>query len=328
MGNCSSLASPAVQNDDDTRKNMVTIDETLQSNGCSRLTSMYSQKGSKGINQDSAVIYEGFGTKEKSFFGVFDGHGKDGHIVSKFVRNRLPGLILSQQDAFVQETHGEACVSAFKAMDKEIKLQENLDCTWSGTTAVTIIMQGEDLIVSNLGDSRAILGTISDNDELIAVQLTNDLKPNLPDEAERILKCNGRIHALEWEPSLQRVWLPKVDIPGLAMTRCFGDFGIKSFGIIATPQISYHHITNKDHFLVLATDGVWDVLTNEQVAGIVWAVTTEEKAAKAVADAAVSAWKHKYPSSKMDDCTVVCVFLQESRPSQHVIFAAATTSPT
>lgn len=106
--------------------------------------------------------------EEGVFCGVFDGHGRNGRIISKLVRDRLPLLILNQRNAFKSpETAGscdyeddkrsfkdglvvsekklyewnEACNSAFKAMDKELKLLENLDCTCSGTTAVTIIHQ-------------------------------------------------------------------------------------------------------------------------------------------------------------------------------------------
>ncbi|KAL5728900.1 hypothetical protein ACHQM5_001927 [Ranunculus cassubicifolius] len=343
MGNCTSSTSSDVEEDiQQSQDNILIIDEILHTNSCPKLASIYSQKGTKEINQDSALFYQGFGAVERSFFGVFDGHGKDGQTVSKLVRNRLPELLLSQQEALAQDEYGDAyknvsvsssdwrraCISAFKVMDKEIKHQPDLECSWSGSTAVTIIMQGEDLIISNLGDSRAILGTISDDSELVTVQLTTDLTPDLPHEAERILQCNGRIFGMEAEPSIQRVWLPHSDLPGLAMTRCFGDFGVKNYGIIPIPQMTYHQLTNKDHFLVLATDGVWDVLTNDQVASIVWAVKTEEKAAKAIVDAAVLGWKEKYPSTKIDDCTAVCLFLQETRPKKQLISKAASTSTT
>lgn len=90
-----------------------------------------------------------YGEEDGALCGVFDGHGKNGHIVSKLVNNRLPKLILSQKNAvahhhnFRKNFHiwKEACIGAFKVMDKEIKLQENLDCSCSGTTAVVVIRQ-------------------------------------------------------------------------------------------------------------------------------------------------------------------------------------------
>ncbi|KAF2286270.1 hypothetical protein GH714_013007 [Hevea brasiliensis] len=72
----------------------------------------------------------------------------------------------------------EACVSGFKLMDKDVKLQENLDCSCSGTTA------GEDLVIANLGDLRAVLGIINENG-IMPNQLTTDLKPAAPTDSEQ-----------------------------------------------------------------------------------------------------------------------------------------------
>ena len=75
-------------------------------------------------------------------------------------------------------------------------------------------------------------------------------------EAERILKCKGRVFALEDEPEVARVWLPYDDAPGLAMARAFGDFCLKDFGLIAVPEVTHRKLDPKDEFIVLATDGV------------------------------------------------------------------------
>ena len=75
-------------------------------------------------------------------------------------------------------------------------------------------------------------------------------------EAERIRKFKGRVFALQDEPEVSRVWLPNNDSPGLAMARAFGDFCLKDFGLISVPEISYRRLSEKDEFVVLATDGV------------------------------------------------------------------------
>lgn len=75
-------------------------------------------------------------------------------------------------------------------------------------------------------------------------------------EAERIKRCRGRVFALDEEPDVYRIWLPDDDSPGLAMARAFGDFCLKDYGLIAIPQVSYRKITERDEFVVLATDGV------------------------------------------------------------------------
>lgn len=54
--------------------------------------------------------------------------------------------------------------------------------------------------------------------------------------------------------------MPNNDSPGLAMARAFGDFCLKDFGLISVPEISYRRLTEKDEFVVLATDGVGDIL--------------------------------------------------------------------
>lgn len=58
------------------------------------------------------------------------------------------------------------------------------------------------------------------------------------------------------EPEVARVWLPNNDSPGLAMARAFGDFCLKDYGLISVPDVSYRHLTDKDEFIILATDGV------------------------------------------------------------------------
>ncbi|XP_027349094.1 probable protein phosphatase 2C 33 isoform X2 [Abrus precatorius] len=210
--------------------------------------------------------------------------------------------ILTLKDSFLK-----AC----KNMDKELKLHPDIDCFCSGTTAVTLVKQGLDLVIGNVGDSRAVLGTRDHDESLIAVQLTIDLKPNLPREEERIKHRKGRVFSLQNEPDVARVWLPNSDFPGLAMARAFGDFCLKDFGLISVPDVSYHRLTEKDEFVVLATDGIWDVLSNEEVVDIV-ASASQSTAARTLVESAVQAWRTKFPFCKVDDCAAVCLFFDSN----------------
>ncbi|XP_073314946.1 probable protein phosphatase 2C 33 [Primulina huaijiensis] len=212
----------------------------------------------------------------------------------------------------VFQTLKDSFLKAFKVMDRELRMYANIDCFCSGTTAVTLVKQGRDLVIGNVGDSRAVLGTRDENNALFAVQLTVDLKPNLPAEEERILKCKGRVFSLQDEPEVSRVWLPNNDSPGLAMARAFGDFCLKDFGLISVPEIFYRRVTDKDEFIVLATDGIWDVLSNEQVVDVVASCPTRSYAARTLVESAVRCWRSKYPTSKVDDCAVVCLFLDSN----------------
>ena len=150
-------------------------------------------------------------------------------------------------------------------------------------------------------------------------------------EAERIKQCKGRVFALQDEPEVSRVWLPFDNAPGLAMARAFGDFCLKDYGVISIPEFSHRVLTDRDQFIVLASDGVWDVLSNEEVVEVVASATSRASAARLVVDSAVREWKLKYPTSKMDDCAVVCLFLDgrmdsETSDNEEQCFSSATNA--
>ncbi|XP_045830612.1 probable protein phosphatase 2C 52 [Trifolium pratense] len=317
-------------------------------NGKSRGSCIFTQQGRKGINQDAMVVWEDFMSEDMIFCGVFDGHGPQGHLVARKVRDTLPVKLLSFLHSYESKRNGsakaclkrnmksdggdtekdissedklnstwkEAFMKAYKAMDKELSSHPKLDCFCSGSTSVTIVKQGSNLFMGYIGDSRAIMGSKDSNDSMVAIQLTVDLKPDLPREAERIKQCKGRVFALQDEPEVSRVWLPFDDAPGLAMARAFGDFCLKEYGVISIPEFSHRLLTDRDQFIVLASDGVWDVLSNEEVVEIVSSAPTRSSAARILVNSAAREWKLKYPTSKMDDCAVVCLFLDGKMDSE------------
>ncbi|CAN4117510.1 unnamed protein product [Withania somnifera] len=342
-------------------KHLSSIPNRIFTNGKSRTSCIFTQQGRKGINQDAMIVWEDFMAEDVTLCGVFDGHGPHGHLVARKVRDVLPLKLLSTFQSFESKDNGstadccdenpqlevvdrdkdqmvadkmetqwrEAFLWSYKTMDKELRSQPNLDCFCSGSTAITLVKQGLNLYIGYIGDSRAILASKDDNDSMVAVQLTVDLKPDLPKEAERIKQCKGRVFALQDEPEVQRVWLPFDNAPGLAMARAFGDFCVKDYGVISVPEFSHRVLTEKDKFVVLASDGVWDVLSNEEVVDIVSSASTRSSAARVLVDSAASEWKVKYPTSKMDDCAVVCLFLDgkmdlesDNEEEEHISSAA------
>ncbi|XP_042040038.1 probable protein phosphatase 2C 52 [Salvia splendens] len=324
-----------------TLQHLSSVPNRIITNGRSSSSCIFTQQGRKGINQDAMIVWEDFMADDVTFCGVYDGHGPHGHMVARKVRDTLPLKLSSfmnsseskkngssanccngnvksdvvdpMKDTPVEEgvesLWGDAFLKAYKSMDKELRSHPNLDCFCSGSTAVSVIKQGQNLFIGNIGDSRAILGSKDSNDVMVAIQLTVDLKPDLPKEAERIKRCKGRVFALQDEPEVQRVWLPFDDAPGLAMARAFGDFCLKEYGVISVPEFSFRTLSDRDKFVVLASDGVWDVLTNEEVVEIVSSSPTRSSAARILVENAAREWKSKYPTSKMDDCAVVCLFL-------------------
>ena len=76
------------------------------------------------------------------------------------------------------------------------------------------------------------------------------------EEKERIRRCNGQVYCLADEPGVYRVWQPSRDSPGLAMSRAFGDYSVKDYGVISAPEVTQRKIGSRDQFVILATDGV------------------------------------------------------------------------
>ncbi|CAL4893038.1 unnamed protein product [Urochloa decumbens] len=300
---------------------------TVWGEGSETFAAVCSRRGEKGTNQDCSIVWEGFGCQEDTIFcGIFDGHGPWGHYVAKAVRDSLPASLLCHwQEALAlaslidggekklsdcrfdlwEQSYAAACA----AVDEELRRSRRLDAVNSGCTALSVVKQGDLMVVANVGDSRAVLATASDDGAaLAAVQLTVDFKPNLPQEKERIRRCNGQVYCHADEPGLHRVWGPGRDSPGLAMSRAFGDYSVKDYGVISAPEVTQRRITSRDQFVILATDGVWDVLSNEEAVQIVAGTPEREKAAKRLVECAVRAWRRRRRGIAVDDCSAICLF--------------------
>ncbi|XP_077212859.1 putative protein phosphatase 2C 73 isoform X2 [Tasmannia lanceolata] len=309
------------------RESSVGIPCSVNGEGSNSLASVFTRRGQKGVNQDCFVVWEGFGGQDDMMFcGVFDGHGPWGHFVAKRVRKSLPPSLLcnwqetlsltaldSDIELETKKIHKfdiwkQSYLRTCTAIDKELEQLHAMDTFHSGTTALTVVKQGELIVIANVGDSRAVLGTTSDDGSLVPVQLTVDFKPSLPQEAERITQCKGRVFCLRDEPGVQRVWLPDGETPGLAMSRAFGDYCVKDYGLISVPEVTHRNITNRDQFLVLATDGVWDVISNQEAVQIVSSAPQRETSAKLLVECAVREWKRKRRGIAVDDCSAICLF--------------------
>ncbi|XP_038992700.1 probable protein phosphatase 2C 73 isoform X2 [Hibiscus syriacus] len=330
----------------DAKKNDMILKSSgfVKAEGSYNLASVFSKRGRKGVNQDCAIVWEEFGCQPDMLFcGVFDGHGPWGHFVAKKVRESMPSSLLRNwQDTLAgvsldpdmdlesnkkhQRFHiwKHSYLKTCAAVDHELEQCRKIDSFHSGTTALTIVRQGDIIYVANIGDSRAVLATNSDDGTLVPVQLTIDFKANLPLEAERIIQCKGRVFCLDDEPGVHRVWLPNKESPGLAMSRAFGDYCIKDYGLISVPEVTQRHITNKDQFVMLATDGVWDVVSNEQAVQVVSSTQDKANAAKRLVEFSARAWKKKRKGIAMDDISAICLFFHSCSLSQHEVNLVTT----
>lgn len=166
----------------------------------------------KKENQDALFAYKKFISDTSAIAGVLDGHGAHGHIISSFVKQRLPSLI-----AYEIERRGEAAAhvsieKSFLDIQAALKSTKNINCRLSGSTAVITLLQGRRLITAWVGDSRAVLLRRQSPTELRSIELSRDHKPALSHEKSRILSHGGCVERLQdaigQEVGPYRVWLP------------------------------------------------------------------------------------------------------------------------
>ena len=150
--------------------------------------------------------------------------------------------------------------------------ETDIDITFSGSTCVSLIFTPTKLICANVGDSRCILGKF-DEKKWFSKELSIDHKPDLELEKERILNNGGKIEPYIDENNEfygpQRVWLKNGDVPGLAMSRSFGDIVAHSVGVICEPEIMEHIFLEEDKFIILASDGIWEFISSDECVDIV-----------------------------------------------------------
>lgn len=135
---------------------------------------------------------------------------------------------------------------------------------------MSTLIVGNKIFCANVGDSRAVLARKPQGGKKwIAEGLSNDHKPDLPKEKARIEKAGGRVEPLldEYDNAFgpPRVWLKDEDIPGLAMSRSIGDQVAARVGVTAEPEIIETTFGPDDKYILLASDGIWEFISNEEV---------------------------------------------------------------
>ena len=231
----------------------------------------------KKVNQDRDFIFHNFVSGfENIFMGVCDGHGFFGHEISEFIKENLPmdlnRIIKSKKLDLNKDDLSKVLIETFKMENESLKRYKQIDSDLSGSTCVSVIYTPKKLIIANLGDSRCVLGTKNKN-EWKYINLSRDHKPDIKEEADRIKKKGGRIRPMIDEDGNfvgpMRVYMKDKDMPGLAMTRSFGDNFASIAGTICEPEIKEHILVPEDKFIVLASDGLFEFISSEEVGNIV-----------------------------------------------------------
>lgn len=292
-------------------------------------------------NQDSYSIQESWYNNESiHMFGIYDGHGEFGDYCSHFAAQMTPlylqkevdevgGLpaILENDTSKFQKAYSSAFTLANRALHAS-----SVDDSLSGTTAVTVFVRGDKLIVANVGDSRAIIAS-EVNGSLKFSPLSFDQTPFRKDERVRLKKKGAKIMTLDqiegsepvhenWgeggetgneigEGDPPRVWDSSLQMPGCAFTRSIGDAMAESIGVIAEPEILVWDIQPNDKFVIIASDGVFEFLTSQAVVDMVAGFDDMLAAAKHVVAEAYRLWLTF--DDRTDDITIIIMTFEDIR---------------
>jgi serine/threonine protein phosphatase PrpC len=219
-----------------------------------------SAQGRRASNEDEALLLDTMPNDATTqCFAVFDGHG--GRECAEFLKQSLAHIIAKQPSW--PGNRPAALTAAFIEADQAF-LDTGIEC---GSTAVlALIDEARHVWVANLGDSRCVKGSFGND---LCEPLTKDHKPGDPEEVARV-KSSGHIvigenHFINGK----RLHIDRID-GIIAVSRAFGDPGFKAEqelperrAISCVPVIT-ESILNENEFLLLACDGVWDVLSNEE----------------------------------------------------------------
>ncbi|XP_063916035.1 probable protein phosphatase 2C T23F11.1 [Zophobas morio] len=193
---------------------------------------------------------------DTAFFAVYDGHG--GSKISEYAGKHLHKFVTNREE-YKKGDVEEGMKQAFLEIDRVMLDEESLKNEQSGSTAVAIIIKNNLLYCANVGDSRAVASVGGR-----AEPLSFDHKPYVKEEYDRILAAGGRVFDNRVNGNL-------------ALSRALGDFIFKRNEekppeeqiVTAYPEVQVHELTPDWEFVVVACDGIWDVMSNEEVVAYV-----------------------------------------------------------
>ncbi|KAK9285143.1 hypothetical protein L1049_024328 [Liquidambar formosana] len=204
---------------------------------------------------------------ELGLFAIFDGHL--GHDVANYLKDNLFANILKEND-FWTETES-AIRRAYRTTDSDI-LDQAAFLGKGGSTAVTaILINGQKLVVANVGDSRAVICKNG-----VAKQLSVDHEPSK--EKRIIERKGGFVSNIPGD-------VPRVD-GQLAVARAFGDKSLKMH-LSSEPDVIVEMVGDDSDFIILASDGLWKVMSNQEAVDSIKHIKDAQSAAKHLTEEAL-----------------------------------------
>jgi protein phosphatase len=242
------------------------------------LVEAHSEVGQRRSQEDRLCVCADLGVADRGWFSVFD--GTVGHFASEFIHNRLVKHLLGNQsfaEAMQSNNHSDharlcaqALQAAFVSADGELvqACAEARD-DYSSSTGVAAFCSNGLLTVGHLGDSRIALGTELESGHLGCEFLTVDHKPDTPAEHQRIEASGGSLAWLHGgKPFIRGGDFTARQRAGdrpmqLNYSRAFGGKDLKPYGLSCQPDIRQVNLNGSQRVMVLASDGLWDVVSAE-----------------------------------------------------------------
>ena len=279
-------------------------------------------------NQDSYLIKENIFAENFNIYGIFDGHGEDGHLISRYISNYISDYYTNESN-FIEnnsslnkskiflERSQQIIRQSIKELDTNLTTTKiNFDIMHSGSTSTLLFLINETLICSNIGDSQCYLFNCSNEDLWTFESLAKIHKPSEEEEKKRIIESGGEVHPYYDEYGIyegpDRVYIKNKTYPGLSLSRSIGDLVAKDIGIISDPDIIVKKIDENSKFIVLGSDGLWDVIKPYDVSRIVRIYFKKgdvNGACKILLNKAVQKWKKN--NEERDDITIIVIFLDK-----------------
>ena len=294
-----------IESEKESKKNV--IKKILKIDSCT--IPGYTLSGVKQKNQDSFFLKKNFLSKDEQFFiGICDGHGIFGDLVSQYISQTLP--------LHVKNTSNEELINAFIETNNTLINKTKIDCSLSGTTCTSLIITLDKIICANIGNTRAILAKF-EKGCYNTVNLSRDHKPTELDEIKRIISEGGVIKQLYDKNKKEyfgpeRIWLKNSDIPGLSMSRSFGDSLAHTVGVINIPEIRTFDYTGGEKFIVIASDSIWQYIDSDECVRIIKDFYEQNMdavgALNSLVTEAIKRWKKQ--ENKIEDITAVVIFFE------------------
>ncbi len=218
------------------------------------------------------------------YCGIYSGHGMKGKAASLIVKDEVRRSLLKMKKEIFKIGNKKEVERIFKIIFAQIqkKLSKNSNqFEMSGCCVVSCLIIENICYFINLGDSRAVIGAKQSNQKLV-LQMTSEHLPDRGDELKRIESSNGFLSNKINDRSAQgktRIFSTlNEEIPGLAISRSLGDLNGHSIGVIYEPEVSYKELNyNEDKFILLASDGIWDVISSSEAVGFIFEKEKLEK---------------------------------------------------